>query len=412
MNSRMRRHLLSMIMAACGSFAFASSAGADTASFVDLELGAGISSNPLLQLDGRSSGFGRISAFGLHEWRSELGSTKLTGYVESDTYLKHYGSKQIFDLKAHTDRAVSPTVKVYGDLDFSGDFSGQLSNRVISVPDQPVVPDPSNPLPPTSSNPNLVGLAGRQYRLLGQVGTAIQSSSKSTVSLGAGAERLFFTGANKPANYSLFFGNVGYSHELNERTSLGGSVFVQRQDFKGSDYANIINPAVKLRTQLRENLSVDLAAGLLAIDQRVAGEKEHSVSPSFSAALCSEGTVSRLCGRFSRDAQSALGTALANRGGRASVTTSGSLDYYRRIKTGEAIQASFSGVRYSAPDNLAGEKTGSTYLSAVVRYDRKVGNRLSLGAAVGARKLYQGGPDPDLDFNGTLSLRYRIGDVQ
>ena len=36
-------------------------------------------------------------------------------------------------------QSVSPTVTVYGDLGFSGDFAGQLSNRLFSVPSGPVM---------------------------------------------------------------------------------------------------------------------------------------------------------------------------------------------------------------------------------------------------------------------------------
>ncbi|HSU68619.1 MAG TPA: hypothetical protein VLJ39_17190, partial [Tepidisphaeraceae bacterium] len=105
-------------------------AAAKTTDYIDLEAGLGFSTNPLLQLHSHSTAFGRVSAYGVHSWETEQGSTTLTGYVENTTYFRDYGSKQIFDLGAHTNQRVSQTVTLFGDLDFSGDFAGQLSNRL------------------------------------------------------------------------------------------------------------------------------------------------------------------------------------------------------------------------------------------------------------------------------------------
>ncbi len=91
---------LHLPLLAAGLTITAPSAQAATWTTLDLSAGIGVSTNPSLQVGGTSSAFGRVSALGAHEWRSERTSTSLSAYVENTTYLKGYGSKQIFDLGA------------------------------------------------------------------------------------------------------------------------------------------------------------------------------------------------------------------------------------------------------------------------------------------------------------------------
>ncbi|HKO17853.1 MAG TPA: hypothetical protein VJU82_03105 [Acidobacteriaceae bacterium] len=386
-------------------------AAAKTTDYIDLEAGLGFSTNPFLQLHSHSTAFGRISAYGVHSWQTEKGSTTLTGYVENTTYFKDYGSKQIFDLGAHTNQAVSPTVTLFGDLDFSGDFAGQLSNRLLTVPSQPVVPVPGNPLPQPTTNPDLLGFTGRQYRASADVGASIRSGARGTISLSAGAQRSWFTGGNRDADYNSYFGTVGYSQQVSERTSAGASVQFQRQDFSHGDWANIVNPVVTLHTQLTESMVADAAVGVMYIQQRTSGFKDHQVTPSVSGSLCNVGNNSRFCVRVSRDAQSALSARILNGAGGAAVTTIAGVDYYRRLSEKETIQASLNATRYDTPGAINGFRIRTTYFSGIVGYDRKVGNRIYAGVSGGARKLFQDGPDPKLDFNANVYLRYRLGDL-
>jgi hypothetical protein len=388
-------------------------AAAATTTYVDLEAGLGVSSNPFLRIPSKSTAFGRLSAYGVHAWNTERGSTTLTGYLENTTYLKDYGSKQIFDLGAHTNQRVSPTVTVFGDLGFSADFSGQLSNRLLAVPSQPPVPEPGNPLPPTNVNPDLLGFNGREYSLSGQVGASIRSGTRGTISVSGGARRIWFTGGNGDADYNTYFASGGYSRQVSERTTAGATLYVQRQDFRHGDWANIINPVFTIHTVLTERLSADAAVGIMGIEQRSDGQKDHSVTPSFSGSLCDAATLSRWCVRVARDAQSALSARVANSSGQAAITTSVSADYYRRVSADGTLQASLSGVRYTSPSNLNlnNNNLRTTYLTGVLGYDQKISHRIYAGVSGGARKLFQVGPDPHLDLNANVYLRYRLGDI-
>ncbi len=384
------------------------------ANYVDLQVGAGFSSNPRLGFTSRSSAFGRISASGVHSWSTERSSTSIHGYIENTTYLRNYGSQQIFDVGANTSYLASPTVSLYGGINFSGDINGQLSNRLLTTPTgPPIVIDPNNPLPPPTVIPDVLGFNGHNYRLNAQGGATIRTSELSTVSLTAGAQHSWFTG-DSDANYTGYFGSVGYSRSVSERTSLGATVFLQHQDYSHGGWANVVNPVLTAHTQLSETWSADGTAGVLYIEQKNSGVRDHSVSPSFSASVCNAGTLSRFCARITRDASSALDTRVANLGTRATIHTTIGANYYRQLSADDSISGQFTATRYSSTGSSTPPSTRltTTYFSAVAGYDRRVGHRLGAGVQGGVRKLFQVGPDPKTDVNANIYLRYRLGDIQ
>ena len=106
-----------------------------------------------------------------------------------------------------------------------------------------------------------------------------------------------------------------------------------------------------------------------------------------------------------------MSARVVNGSGQAAITTTASVDYYRRLSLKETIQASLPGRPLCQSFRFNGNNLSTTYLSAVVGYDRKVGNRIYAGVSGGARKLFQSGPDPKLDFNANVYVRYRLGDL-
>lgn len=391
------------------------SSGTYTANYVDLIGSLGYSSSPGFG-SGESSAFARVSAYGVHSWTTERGFTSLTGFVENTTYFNHFGSRQLFDLGAHTRQEVSEKVTIYGDLGFTGDFDGQLSNRLPTVPSQPPITEPGNPLPPPSTSPDVFAFTGRNYRLFGDLGATIRTFERGTLSLTLGAQRSWFPGSSNVDNYNTYHGSIGWSTQVSERTSVGATVYLQHQDYSQGGWANVVNPVATVHTQLSESLTADGSIGVLVIEQRSFGSTDHRVSPSFSGSLCSTTTVSGFCVRVQRDANSALSSRIANFGTNATINTTGTVDYYRHLGPYDTIQASLTATHYDSASPSSSSPNGNnfttTYLSAVLGYDHRIGHRLAIGVSGGARKLYQTGPDPKLDLNANVYLRYRLGDVQ
>src|SRR5262245_49505483 len=71
------------------------------ANYLDLEAGAGYSSNPFQSLvDDNGAGFGRIGLHAVHTRLSARTSTVLSGFAQSQFYTNNHGSEQSLDLSA------------------------------------------------------------------------------------------------------------------------------------------------------------------------------------------------------------------------------------------------------------------------------------------------------------------------
>src|SRR3954452_17155360 len=76
--------------------------------YVDLEAGAGYSTNPVLSFDDNpGSAFGRLSIHGVHARNSERTNTILSAFAQNVFYASHYGAEQALDVNARHDTRVS-----------------------------------------------------------------------------------------------------------------------------------------------------------------------------------------------------------------------------------------------------------------------------------------------------------------
>ena len=393
--------------------AITSSAYGATTTTLDLTAGVGASSNPSLAIGGKGSAFGRLSALGMHEWKSERTTTVLSAYGENTTYLSGgYGSKQIFDLRASSTHAVNPNLTIFGNIGFQGDVDGQLSNRFTSV--TPVLnPPPSDqPAPVVIDDPTFLSFDGRQYRLSGQVGLSTRANERGTISLSAGAQRNFSSGSqSNNVNFNSYFATAAYDHQFSERTTAGFSTNVQIQDYDHGLSSFVVNPLVTVSRQFSDQLSGTAAVGVLFSRQELLdGGTDSSINPSFSFSLCRAGERDRLCGRVSRDARSSR-AGFGPQANALAISTLGSVNYFRKLDANQSFQASVSAIRSSSQFS-DGDEFHTTYLSFLAGYDRKIRERLAVGITAGARKLYQAGRDPKADINANAFVRYRLGDLR
>lgn len=392
---------------------FACAAPTATTSTIDITAGVGASSNPLLQLGGDSSAFGRISVLGTHEWRTERTISAVSLFAENTTYLSGgYGSKQIFDLSARTLHQVNPNLSIYGNIGFQGDFGGQLSNRFATA--TPEYDLPTIDLPPSAilDDPSYIGFGGRQYRLSGQAGLSVRTSARSSVSASVGAQRNFATGSLSDGDFTSYFGSLSYDTRLNERTSVGIGSSVQYQDYDSGGSSTVFNPFVSARHQFSEQVVGSASAGLIVARQRGAnGGSSNSLNPSFSFSLCKNGERDRLCARAAREARNSFGYGSLFNTGTLTITTSAGIDYSRQLDANQSIQFALSANRYSSKLS-GGNDAHSTYAAFLAGYDRKISERFAAGVNGGVRKLMLSGRDPKADISGNLYLRYRLGDMK
>lgn len=375
-----------------------------TINYLDLTAGLGYSSNPRLRVgDSQGSVFGRASARGVHAGNSERTSYSVSGFVEASTYFTDYGLQSIFAVNGDVSHLASERVRVFGSAGVSGDIAGQLSNRFLYVPEVPDVIDPNVPPPVTVEDPDLFSFSGRQYRFRAQAGASIETSPNSSITLSGGANRTIFTDEFFD-DYTTFFGSASYDRRLSERTNIGVRLNAYRTEYDGSsDHSTVLNPEFTIRTRLSEYWDASAAVGVTfaTVDRGV--DDEQSTNLSLRGSICHSDETERLCGRVARYAQTAASTALVT-------TTSAGVDWYKELDPAQSITLSASVVRYVSED-VVNDNEDSQYFRLAGSYSRRIDQRFSVGADVGARAFRQEGPDPDTDFSASVFLRYRLGDL-
>lgn len=375
-------------------------------SFLDVQAGVGYSSNPELRVNGSSSAFGRLSAYGFTEWSTERSSTNLSGYVENTTYLRRYGSRQIWSLDASHSTAVNETTRLFGNLGFSGDFGAQLSSRFFGPPADAL---PVNPILPDTAvivvTPDLVALNQRQYRFGGSGGASFTLSPRDSIIATFGAQRIWFSGSNASLlDYTSYDSSLAWRRQVNERLSLGVRLIASRSNYAGDRSITSYGPQLTANLALSESLELGGAIGFVRQERKFDDTGEDSSTDlALDASICRRLEYERFCGRVSRSTQSA---AL----GFASTSTTVTGEYSRRLSATDQLQASLAFVRTDAPSGV-GFSQQSLY-SLAGSYDKKISQRLSAGVTVAARKFTLEGADPKADLSGTFFIRNRFGSVR
>jgi hypothetical protein len=377
-------------------------------SYLDLEAGAGYSSNPILsQGNSTGAGFGRISAHAVHTRVSARTTTVLSAYAQSLFYTKHYGSEQSVDVNARHDALVNEHLRVFGDLDASYDRGGQLDTTIIGIPNVPLPPGTTIPPILLPGGSDFLSVTGKQYRASGHLGAQLSLSPRDSMNVSGGVEHVVFKSGSIDTRYTTIPVSLGYERQISPRTTVGARVVVQHTDYNGPSSFRVISPEGTFRTSLSERLTFSGAAGVsfASVDDGVS--TRHSTGFTGNANLCSIGVRGHLCLSGTVDQQAATVAGPAR-------NISIGADYSRRLTADDTINFSLSANRYSSPTSVITGRTFShaTYVRAAGDYSRRLSDRWFGGVTLAARKVTQTGPDPDADVSGSLFIRYRLGDVR
>jgi hypothetical protein len=160
---------------------------------------------------------------------------------------------------------------------------------------------------------------------------------------------------------------------------------------------------VTVRTILSEYWDVSASVGVSFSHAERLGSSDSSTNLSLNGSICHSSLDERLCGHVNRYSQSASRAVLTT-------STEAGVDWFKNLDEKQTLQLSASVVHYNSDAQIV-DDFSSNYFDFVASYSRMINERFSMGADVGARLLRQDGPDPDTDFNGSLFLRYRLGDI-
>jgi hypothetical protein len=377
-------------------------------SYLDVEAGVGYSTNPQLSLtDDNGRAFGRISAHAVHTRVSERSTTVLSAFAQNLTYTGRYGSQQSLSVDARHDTAVNERLRLFADATAGYDEGGQLDTRIVGVPDVPPLPGiPDIPplLPPGS---DFLSVTGKYYRFAGHAGGSLALSERDSLTFSSGVERSVFRSRLQDSSYWTIPASIGYDRQISPRTNIGGRVAFEYTDYNGPASFRSVTPQLTARMLLSERMTLNAAVGVAFVSVDDGISTHHSTGADASANLCQRGERSSFCAR------AAIHQQVATTAGPAKSISAGA-DYSRQLDADSSIQFSLEASHYSRPISVITGHTFSraNYYRVASNYTRKIGDRWFGGVDLAARKLTQAGSDPDVDFSGSLFIRYRFGDVR
>ncbi|CAA9487477.1 MAG: hypothetical protein AVDCRST_MAG91-380 [uncultured Sphingomonadaceae bacterium] len=437
---RRRRRRKAELIVSSALMCWATGAAAQSQTFsVDAFASAGFTSNAFLVNDGSTStGFVEASVqprFGLVD---EQGATFIQAFARNTQYLDRFGSSQSYGIQADSNRRLTEklSARVYAGFDSiilgeRGLGNNLLGAEPVTVPTTPPVdpvsgaqPIPTPPPQPTVVLPTdvftdvgLIGLRTRQNQFRAGGGLSYQLTEIDSISADANIIRSDYGDSRAGQLLSDYLGygaTLGYSRALSTQTQVGARLSAQKGDYDETGFSSsVYQPQLTISTRVSPLWTVSAAAGLMFVKSRTPLGTDNSTGFSGNVNGCRAGETSSLCLSAYRDA-TATGI-----GGVSKIVGAG-VDYSYRLNQTDSIRASAS---YSKSD-LTGELTSvigddelvrrfsSSYVNANVSYDRAFSRRLTGGATLGYRDVFDSGFETSGDISGQVFIRARFGDLQ
>lgn len=378
-------------------------------SYIDVEAAAGYSTNPLLSVTSDSSrAYGRIDVHAVHTRVSDRTTTAISAFASNTSYTSRYGSQQSIAVDARHDAAVSETFRLFGSVNATYDEDGQLDTRVLSIPAVPPPPG-APPIPPSliPGGSDFLSVRGRHYGLVGELGGSLELSPVDHLNFDSGARYSKFKSGAFDSDFTTIHGSAGYNRQLSARATVGAQVSFEDTNYNGPVNIQVITPQITSSLQLSETLVFSGAGGVSFASTDNGIDTRHSTGVTANASLCSITTAGSLCAHAGIDQQTATTAG-------PSKTISGGVDFSHRFNAVSTIDLSLSGSHYSSPTSVLTGRTlsSSDYIRAAASYAHQFGNRWFGGVNLSARKVTQNGPDPKTDFDGSVFIRYRFGNIE
>lgn len=376
--------------------------------YIDLEAGAGYSTNPVQRISGSTgAAYGRFSITGVHSRVSARTTTSISALAQDTVYTRRDGSQLSADLRASHTARVSERFSVFGSVEGSVDKGGQLDTRILVNPIVPVVPGVVQPPIVLLPGGDILSVTGRQYRILVNAGGQLALGTRDSLSFSSGIQHVVSKNGVFDTRYTTIPLSIGYNRTLSTRTTAGAEVDYAHTDYNGPASFQTISPRLTLRQALSERMSLSGSVGPSFSSSDDGMTTRHSTGVAGDVNLCSSTERTQFCGRVSLSQQ--VATSIG-----ASRSISAGLSYSRRLDANQTLRFTVDANRYSTPTLLVTGPSFShaTYVRAAADYSRRFGGRWYGGATLAARKFTQTGPDPKADVSGSLFIRYRLGDIR
>lgn len=370
-----------MAAAAWGLSAGQAAAQSDPQLTADVSLAGGISSNPFLLDDPKTTGSVTLGISPTLLVADELGETRISGDLRLTQYLQRYGTDVSGALAASTirnlDARTTARVSASAHTARSATRDGLI---FVSTPG-----DGTGPLLPPDLPAIDTTLAGTRSRVTTiAAGVSVSHLLDERSSLNAGIDLAgTYIEEGGGFDYRSATAQLGYERKVSVRTTVTFGAQFGAVDYlgRGTGDSKIVSPRIGVQHQLSDRLSLSADAGISYVRTDVGPGHSDRVSFAGSIGLCDRSTNRSLCFSAARSAQP---TAL---GGVSTVTTA-SLNYDARLSRVDRLSV---GARYGRTNQ---DGVGlpfvrvTDFVGASATYSRDISDRIAFTVTPSYTKIF------------------------
>lgn len=360
-------------------------------------------------------------------FRTETSTLSLSGLASFRQFIRRYGLEDNYSgnanlttrvsdrMSLHASGAVSYTDGGFGNFGRPGLLASSATGSVFDQPTAGTVPvDVSvtdGTLPgqlPLLTDVTLIGLRTRTTSYQAGAGFASQMGGHSSVSgdLGLSALRLRSAGFRA---YDSANGEMRYSHELNEMTSIGVIGTVNLTNYRATRTGDTLTESALLSFDRRFGsgwaLSLGAGASFSDIKQLPGQPNAHLTALSVRGRFCKRGEYSQLCAGVDRSPQPAAS-------GSVRISNSAVVDYSRRLDDRQSVSLSGSYSRTEAGRGSVLALPAASFASASARYDNQITQRATFFISGNVAKVYGAGSSRRPNIGASAGLQFRFGGLR
>jgi hypothetical protein len=372
--------------------------------------GTGIATNPFNEPNpGSAAVVATIEARPTISSKSETGTLELQGLIQLRQYSRRYGLEDNYSANVRAVTRRSDRLTVRGNFGFAYNEAGLTGARAGDFPlgatpsagSPGLIPDISAPL----DDITLIGQRSRITALNASVGVDYRLDDRTFLSADVAGRSMKFD-LVRFGDYYFFTEELGVSHSLNDRTSVGVIGQLAQIDYENGRVgdAKSYNGLLSVDHQFDAAWTASVAVGLsVTTAKQLPSQPDIQFeSLTFRGRICRSVEASSLCLNTQRSPQPS-----AN--GSVRTAQSYSLSYSQRVSPRDRL--SFSG-NYA---DMGASRAGGTTLAAVkyygaeARYEKDLRANITAFGNVTYGKIDQDTALRKANFGAMLGLRFKFG---
>jgi hypothetical protein len=333
----------------------------------------------------------------------EITTFQLIGRGRITEYFGDYRTNSSLGVNAGVEHRASPALTLRANAGYETSIVGLNDALFAQV-------DPNTPgvtYPDVIDDVALTGQGERRHAFHAGTGADYRLSERDSLSLGASATAVRFSGGSSLDEYNSYNGSIGYNRRLTPQLQIGAQFGLGRVNYLKQSVgdATILSPGLAVTYQLSPTWRLQGTGGVSISRINDLAGRSTSTNPSGSISLCNTGLNASYCLAASQQSLPS-----ARDGVRSQTTLSASME--RRLSELGRVSVALGYSRASAPLARAASGQRVEYASATGTYSHQINRRAAAFVSAGYSDSFQTGVSRRANIQVGAGIRVTLGTMR